>query len=679
MKKLLFLLLFFSALKLTACPQTDSRLDSLLQALPTASGNDRVNILNQLCWLNRELSPDKAITYSKQAQELAKKNGFRKGLAQAYKNSGILFYDKGNFDQALEFYNLALPIREELKDQSGIASLYNNIALVQDARGDHKGSLASHLKSLRIYESLGDKPGISQTLNNIAVVHQRSGDLETALAYQHRSLKIKKEIHDRLGHATALLNIATIYEGLNQLDKALAYSEKALADLRQLDHKEYLAAVLNNLAILYMKSNRHVQGLTCAQEAYHLIKETGNRKAEAAMLLTMGEIYTAEQDFTTAENYYRKGLALARSMDQQPVMADAYELLAKNQAARQNYRQAFESVRQYASVKDSLFNKNMSDQLNSLQQRYENLKQADQIALLNRQKEIQRLNIRQQELLLREQKSQLLYLSCLLIAIVIIAAFLYSRRRLKQHLKEKQLLLVTQKQRSLAVVEAEEKERKRIGSDLHDGLGQLLSIARLNLSGLKEDLDTASEMQQQLLQNALDVLDEALREVRVISHNLASDPLRQQGIARAVQLLLDQISQTDRYTIHFEAIGLKEEPVPQFIEKVVYRVIQECLSNILKHAQATHISLQLIRHEHELTVMIEDNGRGFDLHEINQKPGIGLKNIRSRVEYLNGTVHFDSDPTRGTIISIAIPLLSTASPTMQNHEPISTQHPLTTR
>lgn len=254
--------------------------------------------------------------------------------------------------------------------------------------------------------------------------------------------------------------------------------------------------------------------------------------------------------------------------------------------------------------------------------------------------------------------------------------FNYNRRKLTQRLQHKRHTLHQHTVRAHAILDAEDKERKRIGLELHDGLGQLISIAKLNLSGLQEELTLTDETHKKLLRNTLSVLDEAFKEVRSISHNLAAGALQQQDLSSALRHLLDTFSQTDRYEVNFETVGFSQEKLPHMVEKVIYRVVQESLNNILKHAHASIISVQLIRHEHELTLMIEDNGTGFDQFNLPETEGIGLKNIRSRIEYLNGTFHIDSVFKRGTILTVEIPLAATHPQRKKVNEKSVAQHPV---
>jgi len=154
------------------------------------------------------------------------------------------------------------------------------------------------------------------------------------------------------------------------------------------------------------------------------------------------------------------------------------------------------------------------------------------------------------------------------------------------------------------------------------------------------------------------MVDDAVKEVRSVSHNMMPNALIRFGLAKAVREFIDKIAATGALKIDLQIIGLTER-LESTTETVLYRVMQETVSNIIKHAQASDISIQLIRDEDNLTMMIEDNGKGFDTKKMSEFGGIGLKNIISRVEYLNGTVDFDSFPGRGTTVIVEIHLSNT--------------------
>ena len=208
-----------------------------------------------------------------------------------------------------------------------------------------------------------------------------------------------------------------------------------------------------------------------------------------------------------------------------------------------------------------------------------------------------------------------------------------------------------------AVLAAEEAERHRIGADLHDGIGQLLSVVKINMNGLCEELRPRLEADEaQRFGDALDLVDESVREVRGISHNLLPNALIKRGLARAVREFLDKLQRPGRLKIRLETLGLDAPRLDPTVESALYRVIQELVQNIIKHAQATEVEMQIIRHAHELTLLVEDNGVGFDVPTHGAGDGVGLQSVGSRVAYLGGTLHVDSRIGRGTTVTATVPM-----------------------
>jgi two-component system NarL family sensor kinase len=197
--------------------------------------------------------------------------------------------------------------------------------------------------------------------------------------------------------------------------------------------------------------------------------------------------------------------------------------------------------------------------------------------------------------------------------LLLLGALLYNRRRLQQKVELEQQRQRQERQRARAVLETEEAERRRIGADLHDGVGQLLSVVKLNAGALNEELRAGLDADQaRRFADTLDLVDESVREVRSISHNLLPNALIKRGLARAVREFLDKIQRPGRLRIRLETLGLDEPRLDPAVENALYRVIQELVQNIVKHAQATEMDLQLIRHAHDLTLLVQDNGVGFD-------------------------------------------------------------------
>ncbi|RYE04928.1 MAG: sensor histidine kinase, partial [Sphingobacteriales bacterium] len=205
-----------------------------------------------------------------------------------------------------------------------------------------------------------------------------------------------------------------------------------------------------------------------------------------------------------------------------------------------------------------------------------------------------------------------------------------------------------------AVLDAEENERKRIASDLHDGVGQLFSAVKLNMNGLFDRIKIERDEDRFLAENTLALVDESCKEVRIISHRMMPNMLLRSGIASDLKSFIEKID-GDTLKVTLEATGFKDR-LESNVETMLYRVIQETVANVIKHAKATRLDIALNRDAEGITATVTDNGKGFDTTQIGSFTGIGLKNIITRIEYLKGSVDYESAPDKGTTVNIWVPV-----------------------
>lgn len=201
-----------------------------------------------------------------------------------------------------------------------------------------------------------------------------------------------------------------------------------------------------------------------------------------------------------------------------------------------------------------------------------------------------------------------------------------------------------------AVLRTEEKTRANFSKELHDGLGPLLSSAKISLSALSHSDMTAE--QRDIFNNTLYVVDEALRSLREISNNLSPHALTDFGLARGIQIFVDKAAALHKVKISF-ATNLRGERYDPDIEVIMYRVVCELITNSLKHSGCSEIRLSLSVAGDTLEMQYSDNGRGFDPQAM-MDCGIGLSNINSRVSSLNGTFDIRSSKGRGMCASVKV-------------------------
>jgi signal transduction histidine kinase len=310
---------------------------------------------------------------------------------------------------------------------------------------------------------------------------------------------------------------------------------------------------------------------------------------------------------------------------------------------------------------------------------YERLKdskqQGDKLLYENNAIEISKLNVKYQtvekekELLLEQEENKrnrnIAYgLGGGVVAVSLIGFLLFTNSRRKQRIAEQQSEIEIQKTEKVlkeqelttidAMISGQEKERQRLASDLHDSVGATLAAAKLQFDHLSKNRDKPKEMEP-LYDKTAQLLEDAYTEVRSLAHAKNSGVIAKNGLLPAVQQLARNASGTSTLTIEVEDFGL-DERIENGLEISIFRMIQELVTNMIKHAEATSASISITQHEESLNIIIEDNGKGFDPKKVITKDGMGLSSIERRIEHLEGSFEVDSTIGKGTTIIIDIPL-----------------------
>jgi two-component system, NarL family, sensor kinase len=242
----------------------------------------------------------------------------------------------------------------------------------------------------------------------------------------------------------------------------------------------------------------------------------------------------------------------------------------------------------------------------------------------------------------------------LLLVVGLLAYSFYRSNKLQQAKKLQATIMQQQDMATKAIIEAEENERKRIAGDLHDGVGQTMSAAKMNLSSIESRLDFKNDDDKIAFEKIVHLVDESCKEVRSVSHNMMPNALLKSGLSSAVKEFIEKIDNRI-LKVNLFSEGLNER-LNTNVETVLYRIIQECVNNVIKHSGANELDISLIKDADGIAATIEDNGKGFVVADKQNADGIGLKNIKTRIEYLKGTVDFDSAPGKGTLVAIHVPL-----------------------
>ena len=347
-------------------------------------------------------------------------------------------------------------------------------------------------------------------------------------------------------------------------------------------------------------------------------------------------------DYAKAIQYLEQSNLMAEKLKYPELQSNNYNELSAIARKQGDFQNAFSYFLKRSALRDSLFALEKTRQIEELNAKYETAQ---------REKEIQQQKnkIRLQNLLMAGIAGLILLTGLLLLS-------WYRRSQLRQETAMKTELMHQQETAIRAIMAAEENERQRIAKDLHDGVGQMMSAAKMNLSAFESELQFNNEEQRKSFEKVINLVDESCREVRTVSHIMMPNALVKNNLGDAIREFTSKLNQKNlRVSVYTEGL---DHRLDSNIETMLYRVVQECVNNTIKHAGASTLDISLIRDKDGISGTIEDNGKGFDATDPEKLKGIGIKNISSRIDYIKGTVDFDSAPGRGTVVALHIPVNS---------------------
>jgi len=202
-------------------------------------------------------------------------------------------------------------------------------------------------------------------------------------------------------------------------------------------------------------------------------------------------------------------------------------------------------------------------------------------------------------------------------------------------------------------LKGEEQERTRLAKDLHDGLGGMLSGIKYSFNTMKGNLIMTPE-NTQAFERSMDMLDSSIKEMRRVAHNMMPEALVKFGLDTALKDFCNDISKSGALQVSYQSIGFENVQVAQTTAITIYRIVQELINNTMKHAAAKSALVQVALTGNQLSVTVEDDGKGFDTAMLNIAKGIGWINIQSRVDFLKGKMDINSQPGNGTSVLIEL-------------------------
>lgn len=503
-------------------------------------------------------------------------------------------------------------------------------------------------QSLKYSTTFGDTCWISRCLHNLAVVSFYLSKERLGTRLVRKALSFRSECVNR---SKLLLTLGASYRHLEQFDSSLFYLKAAVNTSRMGDTLVYPYAV-NQICEWYAQHDSFSKAINTRNSIIHWVdtsKYRGHYDVLCNYLANQSRDYFSLGMPDSGFFYYNKGMAFIEENELLYNLGGLYSYVADYYNSIEEFDSAtFYFMRAFAADESS---GDKPGRIAAMENLTTSLESKVLISNLKGEKAGLQRNIAIITGL------GILALSTLLI--VLTRQRLKHQKVLRAQEEEKhgqqlqQVLSAHELQVMQALAEGQEHERKRLSQELHDTVGNMLATLKLQFESLS-DLMRGSDRQNVKVDNTAKLIDETCVEVRRISHNLSTGMVSKMGLIAALRQLVATISSTGKFKIELNHDG-DDLDVGGDTEVHLYRIIQEIISNAIKHSGADHISIQVTKHEKELNVIVEDDGKGFDLKQVKKdQKGIGLLNLESRVKHLGGELVIDSKKGRGTAIIIDI-------------------------
>lgn len=549
-------------------------------------------------------------------------------------------YLRVSLDSCEMFAKTATGLATKLGNKKIEAESYALLGAAQKYRGNYEQAVKYHLQALAIKEKGSDDYGMSITLNDIGIVYKILRRYDEALSYYQRSLQYATKANNLMSMALLNNNIGTVYSERNLYDSAKYYLDIALPIAYKSNDSNAIVTVLSNLGEVSGNTKNPAAALQYFFKCLPIDKAFDDKYGIITDYTDIGGSLMNLHRYDEAKTYLDSALVIAEEENFFKEKMQVLNSLVTYYTVKGNLDKAQELSVQLDALKDSSMNIEIHKNISELSAKYETAK---------KEKELQ-----QQQFANTRKQYWIIGLTALLVLGGLLGFSYYKRYKLLQDKKLQAEIMKQQDMATKAVIEAEENERSRIAGDLHDGVGQLMSAAKMNLSSIESRLPFTNEEDRLAFEKIVNLVDESCKEVRTVSHNMMPNALLKSGLSSAVKEFIDKIdSRVLQVNLYSEGLN---ERLDSNVETVLYRVVQECVNNVIKHSGADKLDISLIKDADGISATIEDNGKGFVVNDKIKGGGIGLKNIRTRIEYLKGTVDFDSAPGSGTLVAIHVPL-----------------------
>ncbi|MEO0571468.1 MAG: sensor histidine kinase [Bacteroidota bacterium] len=635
-------ILFFCCFSVFFTSQSQTtQVDSLLTALETTSDRQKKARLKiALSKAYERIDIEKSKTFSKQVLSFDSDSL----KSEAHNQLGRAYFYMNQLDSAAYHFQKSIVLFKSLDLNNKALAIGISLGAVQLRKGDYREAVNTLIEGASFFESIKDSVNMAKCYSNVSSAFGELADSKQAILFGEKALRIFKAKNMNTYAAITLPNLAGEFLKLGDTLKAKNYFLEAEELAKTRNDKFSLARIYNNLGNMYLETD-HTQSEKYLTQALEVRKKTKNNDGIGTLYNNLGYLYLQKGTPKKALPFLERALNDSKGSNKIIVLNN----LSQVSHAIGNYKKGLRFSKQMSLLNDSVHKVEIQNAIAEISTKYETEK---------KEKEI--LNLKNTNLetdIKRKRNRNLLYtvLGILLVGLILAYSWIKNSRK-KRVIAEQQQELESQKVERLlkeqeligldAMIEGQEKERQRIAEDLHDSLGGKLSALKLFV----EDVKKTDEV---LYEKIKTVLDESYEDVRDISHQKNIGAMIDKGLIPAVNIIANRLKSTKKLNVEVTNIDLKQK-VKNFIELQLFRIIQELITNTLKHAKANTVSIQFSEENNTLNVVYEDDGIGYDSKTT--KAGVGLKNINNRLQKTGGSMVVDSNPGNGTTVILNVPI-----------------------
>lgn len=597
---------------------------------------------------------EKSKFYLEQGNKLCHKNQFLTDISSYYNNTNFLLKgDLEGFEKSLLVTNNLLKKYKYKEAYKLRAIALQNYGIMLQQKSNEKLAMKILVnEAINLAKKSEEKEVIGALYKAVAIIFMNNDDREKAKYYFGEAQKIletttkksatliETKVETYILNAENLIVLKDFKNGKKALDKAYTILKKYPKS--NIYNTYYFAE-----GIYFSKQNLDKIALLSYEKGIKSCEFYQDKPSLNRLLFEKYESLFKLKKYNDAkdilENLVKNGQFVVDKKNYSLELSKTYKKLG-------NSDKALEYAEKYIVLNDSLNDSKFKNEIVALEAKFNKTENDKKINQLLAQKE-------KSELVAKNNRLNLILLGLavafLLISILFIMNYYKNQKKIniqnEQNLKQEFASLESKQKLAVsnALLEGEEIERKRLARDLHDGLGSMLSGLKIHINKLSDE--NSKNINVEKIENQL---DNSIKELRQIAQNLMPESLLKLGLEVALRDLCIKLSD-DKTAIEFQyyrnSIQISESK-----QIIIYRIIQELLNNVFKHANATEILVSCNQNENIMYLTIEDNGKGFDSKNTNFFEGMGLKNIKNRIEFVKGNLEINSIIDKGTVFNIEL-------------------------